>query len=620
MNISSIHLFNRFKSLLNQKGAIESWVIFFSCAVTYFASGQNITSGDSIPNSLLAFNWLFNGRLDFDNFRNGIFYAGDAATAVRPLPHFFNESSSGYLNSVYPIGSAIVSFPIYFCFYLLLLIFHPQGSAIDITSASFGGLRILSERIAAALLASLSVVLFYRLSRLKVERSIALISTFIFAFATETWAISSQSLWQHGVSNLLLIGCILCLWQANRAHDRTKNLLILNAGLLCGLSLTVRPTNIIFVLMIAIYSLFAYRRRVIFLVLGLPTALISLAWNLYYFRVPGGGYQMVGPGLYDYSLNQFITSFVGLLFSPSRGLFVYTPIVVMCIPGFIQIVQRWKQKDEKLIILLFLSCCVTFVQYCFFRVWWAGWSYGPRFMTDFMPVLCLMLNYTIAQYVRQSAQLGRSLVHWKSAIFAALVAFSVFAQVVGVFAEPYWDAIPISVDVQSNALGSTSRLWQLQDTQIERSFQNIIYRLTRPTQGPGYAAGFSGKVLQVRDQDQRVLPAQLTVPAGTTTQLTATVQNTGTSPWFSYETGAVNTGAAQVLVTMFDDNNQQVRQQQLYVSGQPLPGKTATAIGVINFPERAGTYRITFSLFAKNVTAPDFASVLTVEARIVPRS
>jgi hypothetical protein len=87
-------------------------------------------------------------------------------------------------------------------FYIFLKIFH---TPVNLTHESFEFYRVFFEKIAAAITTAISVVFFYLASSLKFEKSVALVSTFIFAFATNTWMTSSQGLWQHGLSNLSVI-------------------------------------------------------------------------------------------------------------------------------------------------------------------------------------------------------------------------------------------------------------------------------------------------------------------------------------------------------------------------------------------------------------------------------
>lgn len=580
----------------------EPWLIFIVCltvySLNYYASdkGAALTTGDSLPNSLLAFNWLFNGNLHFENFRNGIYTNGQL---------YWRETYSGHLNTGYPIGTAIVSFPIYVCFYLFLLITQ-QAPSIDITSPDFVASRLLFERIAAATIASFTIVLFYQASRLKFSREIALITAFIYAFATELWVIGSQALWQHGATNLLLVAVFLSLLKVNRTEGAKQTLLVLSCGLLGGLLICVRPTNVVFVAAAGIYLLWLYRRQAIFFGLGLSSALISVVWNLYYFRSFIGGYNTL-TATFGFSPRQFLLGLSGLLLSPSRGLLVYTPIVALAVPGVMQVLRQSKYRDEKLIILLLGSGGVLVLQYCFFKEWWGGGAYGPRFLTDILPMLCFSMNYVIAEYLRRSEQLGRTLLPWKVWGVMGLLSFSVFVQIVGAFGACSWDGIPAALNLPSHheplPEETGRRLWQFQDSQIERSFRSLLFRSDPPTLKPHYAEGLAGKVLQLRDiNKQPFSTGDLTLPAGRKTRVYATVENTGTSQWYGYRTGAAGRGEARVRVAIVDAQGKAMGEQRLFVSSAVKPGEMAIALGNIVTPSQPGRYTLTFTLIAERLT------------------
>ena len=79
----------------------------------------------------------------------------------------------------------------YILFYLYVHLFN---IFFDITNIGFEPQRLMFEKLAATFIASVSVVIFYSASQLKFSKFISLITTFIYAFATSNWTISSQAL------------------------------------------------------------------------------------------------------------------------------------------------------------------------------------------------------------------------------------------------------------------------------------------------------------------------------------------------------------------------------------------------------------------------------------------
>jgi hypothetical protein len=366
---------------------VEVALIFILCAVVYLSNGETIGSGDTVPNTLLAFNLLEKHTLHLDVFRE--IYSGFYA---------FIEGNNGHLSSIYPIGPAVVTFPLYVIFYIYLKWIHFAASVpLNITSPSFELYRLFFEKLAATITTAISVVIFYLSSRIKFNRSISLISTFIFAFATNTWVISSQALWQHGISNLALICTIFCLLKANRASKQSQKIWLVLAGVACGLLPGIRPTSTLFSIAFIVYSIFTYRFQSIFLLFGLVSALPSIGWNLYYFGNLTGGYSKMFPGSpYLFTWNNFINASLGTLISPSRGLLIYTPIVLYSLPGAYQCYKFRYDKDEQLIGCITIGSVFLIFSYCFYKIWSGGWCYGPRFMTDILPVTCYLINYYLS--------------------------------------------------------------------------------------------------------------------------------------------------------------------------------------------------------------------------------
>ncbi|MGV0025841.1 hypothetical protein [Phormidesmis priestleyi] len=585
----------------------EGWLIFLACFLIYFLNERTITAGDTVPNTLLALNWFINHTLTFDNFRLSHWQIFKA--------YFFVEAPNGHYTSAYPIGTAILTFPIYCCFYLVLLISQELHS-VDITNLAFEAQRLLFEKLASVTVASLSVVIFYSATRLKFSQSVALISTFIYAFATATWTISSQGLWQHGSTNLALLSVLLCLLKANRT-EKKKGFFLVIAGIFCGLLPGIRPTNGLFVIAIVLYSVITYRKQSLYLLLGFSSALISIAWNFYYFGTLIGGYQFAAP-FFSFTLQQFLEGFFGLLVNPSRGLLIFSPIVLYAIPGALKILRLKSNSDEKLLTYLGLSSLVLFIQYCFFKIWTGGFTYGPRFLTDVLPIACFAINYTIAPQVQLIAQQKRKLLTKGTVLFLITTFFSIFVQLVGAFGLSAWDSVPLS----SGRTPGSWRWWEIRDSQIERQARSLISQVTKPGNKPEYAQGLRGTILQLRDDRKRPLVSPISTSSGSTLLLKAKLKNTGTSPWLGYQSGAKK-GEVTVRIRFFDRNNQLVSSSQLYVSGRPLPNQTANALGDVTFPVQPGEYKMIFDLVANKIgeiADVEGRSVVEIVAKVSPSS
>lgn len=573
--------------------------VFLSCFIIYISNCRTIAAGDTVPNSLLAFNWLKYHTFNLDVFRDSYFYQ-----IFNGTPYFFVEASNGHLTSVYPVGVAIVTLPIYVVFFLylkLLAIVESNSSILDISSSSFEVYRLGFEKLAAVFVSALSATIFYLSVRLKFSPATALITTFTYSFSTNLWLTSSQALWQHGATNLVTVSIILGILKANRTTGNHQRTLLLCVGFFCGLLPGIRVTNILFLIAILVYATFIYRRQIIFLAFGLTSISLSAIWNFYYFGDWLGGYtilaQSAGIPLYEFTLKQWLTSFLGILISPSRGLLIFSPVVVYAIPGTYQTWKLKSNKDEKLIICLMFAALGLFLNYCFYKIWWAGGSYGPRFLTDSLPVLCYTLAYFIDSQITQLYKQINRIGFLGLSTFFVLMILSTFPQVVGAFGTAQWDAAPIPADL------APSRLWDFRDSQITRQTASVFFKLTQPIKNNAqYIQNLSGlvKTVKLKETNGQPIPDHSIIEPSTLILIEATLVNTGQSQWLGYETG-LTVGESRVRVRFLNEFRQQVLESRLYISRTSIHDKTAQAVGFVPIPRQSGSYKIVFDLIIEGI-------------------
>jgi hypothetical protein len=95
--------------------------------------------------------------------------------------------------------------------------------------------------------------------------------------------------------------------------------------------------------------------------------------------------------------------------------------------------------------------------YTCFGSWWGGYAYGPRFLTDILPVLAILAAPTVERLWRRTD--GRVLL-------LLLATRGIAVQAIGVYCDEHsWDALPVPVD------RSKGRLWDWGDPQILRAVQ-----------------------------------------------------------------------------------------------------------------------------------------------------
>ena len=93
-----------------------------------------------------------------------------------------------------------------------------------------------------------------------------------------------------------------------------------------------------------------------------------------------------------------------------------------------------------------------------YGVWWGGWSFGPRYWTEAMPLFWVLLGFALV-WARQRSR--PALFAFRGAIAAAIA-----LQTIGAFCYPSsWNRLPISVDV------AHERLWDWDDSEIRRCLE-----------------------------------------------------------------------------------------------------------------------------------------------------
>jgi hypothetical protein len=350
-----------------------SLLIGLCCLLAYNANGRAISAGDTYPARYLPFAIWLHHSIVLDPIAPLTAQGrGDAAFWMVPV-------RGGHTISLYPVVLPVLIAPLYLPAVGYL---HLRGW----TDGRLDHMARVMEKLSASLVAALSASLLFLLLRRRAAAPIALLLTLAYAFGTTTWVISSQALWQHGMAELLVIGALLLLTAPCTAPRA------LAAGLLCGLIAGNRPPDVILAAALGAYGLFWAGRRAVLLVAAaaLPVGLVLL----YNFGVAGhfaGGYGLMGRA--EFLQYDLLSGLGGLLFSPTRGLFVFSPFLL-----FLVLAWRHLPRDRgELGLTLALSVGVILQVLLYAKTdWRAGMAWGPRYLTDLLPLLLWMLVPVVA--------------------------------------------------------------------------------------------------------------------------------------------------------------------------------------------------------------------------------
>jgi hypothetical protein len=344
-------------------------------------------------------------------------------------------------------------------------------TAVPVAAAAYAFGSDLSDPLAAyraakwtaALLSAGSVAFVFLTALAFTSRSRAFALALIYGLGTCVWALSSQALWQQTPELFFLSLGVLCMTRGDSGWTRS-----VAAGLAFSAAAACRPTAAIVGLAAGAYLFLADRRSALLYVLGALPVLIGLAaYNLYYFGASldfgqltaGAVVAKFKTGSEELWQTPVWLGAAGLLLSPSRGLLIYTPWLVLAFAG-----AYFAWKDERYARLRFLSIAVPALwlpAFVWFD-WWGGWTYGYRPIVDSTPLLALLCVPAIDRVWDRPT--------WRVA-FSVAVAWSVFVQILGVEAYTPWAWNAPTIDAKGTIANIDhpeyrERLWSFRDWQI----------------------------------------------------------------------------------------------------------------------------------------------------------
>jgi len=415
--------------------------------VIYNSNFRTNGSQDNFPARFLPFSLLLDHNLYLDPW-----IRRDITGPLGTSGYYFAAKSHGHWISVYPIITPLVVTPLYV---LPARWLSRQSPPLYPYSLLFLLMANTMEKLSASLIAALSGGVLFLALRKVASRNVSLVLALIYGLAGNTWAISSQALWRHGLAELSFA---FLLWALFRLPDSPS------APFWAGLALAVatanRPEEAVLIVPFLLYFGRGQRKNwLLFLTPLVALGSLVFAYNLYFFRTPLGTYAA---GVLETEarahlpfLGRLGVGLLGALISPSRGLLVYTPWVAFAFWGAARL---WKEKSPGWSRPLIVALAALLVVQVVTVDWWAGFCFGPRYSTDLLPFLAWFLVPVWASiWARPVLRVA----------FAATVAIALWVQVVGAFYYPAgnWESQPV------NLYSKPERLWDWSDSQLLRCWR-----------------------------------------------------------------------------------------------------------------------------------------------------
>ncbi len=467
------------------KNHVLGFFLFLFCLAAYLCNGDFLPGFDAKPNAIMGVNFFKDWRLHFSPYEKPYLFDWNKKPYVRiheedsfglkerilwnernadedvsGVPYFMISTRLPHIYvSTFGLGAGLISAP----FFAMLNVLIP-----DLESRPWWiwyGSKLINSFFIAV-----SVLLIFLICLSFVSQSSAFLIALGMGLGTSLWSISSQTLWQHGPNTLCLCLGLYALSFLERESEVYKERYALFGGYALGLAALARPTSLALIPVFGLYVLLKKRRCALYYLLGLSLPLILLlSYNAYYFDSPFSfGQLSVGKtvaewktGVSDTWQTPIWTGLSGLLFSPSRGLLIFSPVAIFGLWALFKVLFLKEQYFLKAVALSFLILLVTASKWF---DWWGGLCYSYRPIVDTMPFLAILSVLTVPIMMKNNVR------KW---ILSLALLWSIYTQVLGAFAYNLYDwntKNGESIDEPQ----FRKRLWSINDAQIVFYTQNFF--------------------------------------------------------------------------------------------------------------------------------------------------
>lgn len=353
-------------------------LIFFATLVVYVFCLNGVWAVDHATSFL---------ELDYSMWTRHSFVLGNGSFKPNSVDDF--EYNGNWYSALAP-GTPILALPLV-----------AVGFILDGHFTVFGHATVFSE-LFVALTNTLAASLVYLVGRFFFDKKISSFLAFVYAFSTISWPFATY-FFQSDVSAMF---CLLAVYFTIRAtrysEGRLGNAAI--AGMAVAVGMLVDYINAIFLPIIFLYILLLLRERkeyfarpaIVFASMAALGLVMIGLYNYVNFGDPLRGteqlYLHASSLLTEFSYPLDLGAYLNL-FSPYRGLFVYSIFLVIGVFGFYEMLKRSTYNKEA---ILLLACFLgIFIPYSMWYDPSGGEGFGPRFLVAAIPFLILPAGIVI---------------------------------------------------------------------------------------------------------------------------------------------------------------------------------------------------------------------------------
>ena len=339
--------------------AIASVGMIVVLAAIYTATFNLRSVSDTTLNSRQTKALVLHGDVDVARYHPG------------PTEYAFRHGRGTY--SIYGVGISVVSAPVYAIL------------------ARVGASDAVEQGAAVIPFAALAVFAMWLLLRRFAKPALAAGGALTFAFGTTLWPLASMALYQHAsVALFHVLGFAAFL--SNRRNSS------LFAGLALGAAAFVRLPAALPLVCVGLFYLAFDRPRVIRLIggslAGIAGIVIQNRWI--WGKWLTGGYSLAGIGFHGHVGH----AVWGLLFGWFRGLFAYSPVLLLAGMGLF-IALRDRSRFAWQLVAIGISAITTVGLYSRWSTWDGGLNqFGYRYLLDIVPALIILGVYGVQKVPR----------------------------------------------------------------------------------------------------------------------------------------------------------------------------------------------------------------------------
>ncbi|MCU0432403.1 MAG: hypothetical protein MUC87_02985 [Bacteroidia bacterium] len=292
---------------------------------------------------------------------------------------FTNRQRPETIYYSYPLGAAFLSVPV---------VAAANVFGLDMSIAAHDAWM---QCLLAALSAVCIFLLTHRLLKLLTGEIIAFAVAVVFAFGTSYMSSVGTALWSFNYELIAVLLLLHLIAKAELNRDRLASPVLL--ATLVFLAWLCRPSAISVAALTSVW-VFWRQRKTVYLYAG-----VLIAWFLVFVLISQSTFELFLPPYYnpffwthysfpDSSISMRLSA---MLWSPARGLFVFTPVLLFAFGGMFSATVRRNRFYLAALGWFVLQLVLAATQ----RNWWGGWCFGPRLLTDSLPPLAIMLTITI---------------------------------------------------------------------------------------------------------------------------------------------------------------------------------------------------------------------------------